>query len=277
MTRDGRAFVTNPKAGYDSNSPSPVSGIVRMDPDDPRDGGLISIGENLATPGGITLTYSGDGLLVADAATLSRGSCNVGCGSLVAVDPLSGDQCIVSPPAISEIGHESCTGSTTFEPGLNYRYPVAVAVDRGTGAIRPTPPSDAARLPPLFGPQDGTELVQPPTTPPALRRLVLDGLGDWATVTITCAGSPCSPKSIVLRSGPNTPPGPLGVTFPAASPLQGPFLVAINKHRNLKVDPGSGEDVFRTARFTVDPDADLGVKVTSRDCRPIACPEPVIK
>ena len=118
----GRMFVADPfAAGRDDNGTSQFAGVFGVTG---RDVQMLSLGGDLATPSGLSFTYGGEGLLIADESLYpppARDCAGAGgCGGVLALSPVSGEQGRYSPPGASTL----------------YRDPIDVVVDR-TGAPRP--------------------------------------------------------------------------------------------------------------------------------------------
>jgi hypothetical protein len=277
-----RMFVTDPfAAGRDDNGVSRFAGVFRVTD---RNVEMLSLGGDLQTPSGLSFTYGGNGLLVADESSypppIRDCAGGGGCGGVLALSPLSGDQSRYSPPG----------------PATLFRDPIDVAVDR-QGAPRPLrqkgiclrrkcckggpkcKPADRRVLSVLFfnlGPQ--AEAAQGKRGVLGIADLPLNGFGDGAKVRLTCASADCTspPRTLKAVAG--------GVVFHFAPPLHGRFVVTAvaGKRTHIKT-PYIG----RFAYYSVDTVTGLPVEGKRGCLEPgektvtpettIPCPEPDTK
>lgn len=231
-----RWFVSDPFAI--GSSGSDYAGVFAVDN---RDADLLILGRPLETPSGISFSYEGQGLLVADEAALppaSRdcGSNAGGCGAVFGLNPVSGDPTVFSPQ-----------GAPLF-----FRDPIDVAVDRA-GAPAPLQGKPRRRHVRLFN-----VAVESEIHPDGIARLVLAGVGDGTKLRLTCLSADCSTtdekRAKAVDDHASFGFGEAGKR--AAPKLTGKFRVAVfTKRRNLRAQPKKARVFgrFRVFRFTAGP------------------------
>jgi hypothetical protein len=173
----GTMFVTDPLT-ESVNSGGQVSYTTLFQIHGARSQALS--GDDLfATPSGLGFTYSGKGLLVAD-----EGDCAPpqGCGKVVAVNPISGDQAVFASGGL-----------------LGERFPIDVAVDR-RGARGPHHRRSHVKTVHLFGPKDPSLATSPGTgTPVGIIAFPFRGFSKNQKVRIECL-RPCTPHRLTPKT-----------------------------------------------------------------------------
>jgi hypothetical protein len=259
-----RMFVTDPFATSGSDFAALFS-IVG------RDVQMLSLGGLMRTPSGLSFTYEGDELLVADESSFPppiRDCVGSGCGGVLALDPISGEQAPFSPHAM---------------PSFLYRDPIDVAVDR---AGAPTP---LGQKPGECGKKQGCCPKRKPRCkrtldfihffnigsgtrkalgvsgePRGIEVLLMESLGEVAKVRFLCLSPSCPVKTQTQRAT----DGRVAFDF-GSDPLQGSFRITAyvpleDKRRNLKVVylgryqdfsfvPGPGAEIARGDRGCLRP------------------------
>jgi hypothetical protein len=279
----GRAFVADPfVVGTDAAGQSQFSGVFQIDLNT-KDVQMLSLGGELKAPSGLSFTYQGNGLLVADESLYpppNRPDCAGagGCGGVLALDPFSGEQNRFSPPQNT--------------PATFFRDPIDVVVDR-TGAPKPLkangvclvrkcckaggkkckPGRRARKSVTFFNLTNRTKAFGDGS---GIETLDMNGFGGLAKVRVTCKSAECR----AARQVQNAVRGQVRFHFDHSSPLRGQFeVVASDKRRNIKNQavgrylslsfaPGEGE--VRTGnRGCLEPGA---TKLTGNT--KLKCPEP---
>lgn len=246
-----RMFVSDPFA----ESASAFAGLFRIDD---RDVQMLSLGGLLQTPSGLSFTYSGKGLLLADESSYPppTSDCRgAGCGGVLAIDPAAGDQRGFSEPGEAP----------------DFRDPIDVAVDR-SGAQEPSLKPERCRKRDrrkghrcvvkriaFFNVAPETEIVaarsvQRRELTTGVESLVLSGLGTGAHVRLTCLTPECTAPPTNRKSAHDL----VKYYFPPhGGLLQGEFRIAA-KRRNLKAGPRTTAlTIGRYADFAVDPQTGL--------------------
>jgi DNA-binding beta-propeller fold protein YncE len=231
----GRIFVADPFA----NTGSEFAALFQIT------GGQVetlSLGGQLLAPSGLSFSYEGDNLLVADESAFppATGDCvGAGCGGVLALNALSGDQA-----AFARRG-----------PLGLFRDPIDVAVDRA-GAPKPLSgkplrkPCKPKRCCPkrqskckkvvdfvqFFNVREGRR--RPPIGigehPGGIEVLLLDGFGERAKVRFQCLAGQCP----VQRDSKNAVGGKVAFDF-GSQELEGSFRITAfvpigGKRRNIK-------------------------------------------
>jgi hypothetical protein len=249
-----RMFVADPfAAGVDGSGHSQFAGIFQVVVKDVK---FLSLGGQLQTPSGLSFTYSGGGVLVADESAFPPPATNcagAGCGGLLALDPFSGDQLAFSPP-----------GAPAF-----YRDPIDVAVDR-TAAPAPlarTPKCPRKKCCPKRHKCEVKHihffnLAGPPASDPVLGKakssvidpLRLQGFGDRARVRLTCRSADCPSEAETTTDAVDDQ-----VAFVSPTPLRGRFRITafVPKRTHLKTVQKVYVGRFQDFSFTPGPGAEI--------------------
>jgi hypothetical protein len=281
---DGRAFVADPfVVGEDAAGQSQFAGVFQVDLNT-NDVQMLSLGGELQAPSGLSFTYQGNALFVADESLYpppNRPDCSGagGCGGVLALDPFSGEQDRFSSP------------STT--PATFYRDPIDVVVDR-TGAPKPLkrngvclvskcckpggkkckPERRARSSITFFNLTDRTKAFDDGS---GVETLDLNGFGELAKVRVRCKSSDCRAATKTV----NANRGHVAFRFNRSSPLRGQFeITASDKRRNIKqaavgrflklsFNPGEGAAVRPGTRGCLEP----GAKKLTGNTK-LECPEP---